>query len=112
MNHSRQVETQSPSAPAAGKKARKPGIPGFRWLVRRVRRITGQLARIGKPKIYRLKGYSTVTRINKKFRVERYQRRMRSVLVIAFVILLLTLFLIWTKPFQDLSEYFRMFGIE
>jgi len=66
---------------------------------------------ISKPKVYRLRGYTTTTRIDKKVRAEQKQRTLRNILVAAIFVLIMAVLLIVFNPFKDLREIFRMIGI-
>jgi len=64
-----------------------------------------------KPKVYRLRGYTTTTRVDKKVRTEQNQRTLRNILVAAICALILAVLLIIFNPFRDLKEIFRIIGI-
>lgn len=64
-----------------------------------------------KPKVYRLRGYTTTTKVDKKVRTEQNQRTLRNILVAAICVLILAVLLIIFNPFRDLREIFRMIGI-
>lgn len=63
-----------------------------------------------KPKVYRLRGYTTTSRVDKKVRSEQNQRTLRNILVAAICALVLVILLIIFNPFKDLREIFRIFG--
>lgn len=64
-----------------------------------------------KPRVYRLRGYTTTTRVDKKVHAEQNQRTLRNILVAAICALILVVLLIVFNPFKDLREIFRMIGI-
>lgn len=64
-----------------------------------------------KPRIYMLRGYTTTSRVDKKYNSEQNQRLLRNILVGAIFALLLSLLLILFNPFKDLREIFRIIGI-
>lgn len=64
-----------------------------------------------KPKVYRLRGYTTISRVNKKIQAEQNQRLLRNVLVAAIFAMILAILLIIFNPFRDLREILRMIGL-
>lgn len=64
-----------------------------------------------RPKVYRLRGYTTTARVDKKVRSEQSQRSLRNILVAAICVLILVVLLIIFNPFRDLKEIFRIIGI-
>lgn len=64
-----------------------------------------------KQKVYRLRGYTTTAKVDKKIRTEQNQRMLRNILVAAIFVLILAVLLIVFNPFKDLREIFRMIGI-
>lgn len=61
-------------------------------------------------RIYRLKGYTTVAKVNRQFHQERRQRTLRNILTaLMIVILLLILFAVY-NPLKDLDEWKRVWG--
>lgn len=64
-----------------------------------------------KPKVYRLRGYTTISRVDKKIRAEQNQRLLRNVLVAAIFAMILAILLIIFNPFRDLREILRMIGL-
>ncbi|MHB1485192.1 MAG: hypothetical protein ACYCYI_11075 [Saccharofermentanales bacterium] len=63
------------------------------------------------PKVYRLRGYTTTSKVDIKIRKEQNQRTLRNILVAAIFVLILAVLLIVFNPFKDLREIFRMIGI-
>ncbi|NLC83679.1 MAG: hypothetical protein GX749_01180 [Ruminococcaceae bacterium] len=63
-------------------------------------------------KVYRLKGYTTVAKVNRKYASERRQRILRRILTIIIAILTLILLFKLYNPFTDMGEWSRIFGID
>jgi hypothetical protein len=61
-------------------------------------------------RVFRLKGYTTVGKINRKFAQERQQRTLRNILTTLMVILLLILLFVIYNPFKDMSEFRKISG--
>ncbi len=70
------------------------------------------IRRVGQERVYRLKGYTTVAKINRKRQSERQQRFLRRALLILFAVLLAILLLNVYNPIQDLSEWYRIIGVK
>jgi hypothetical protein len=66
---------------------------------------------LGRPRVYRLKGYTTLRKVNRKLRAGRAQRSLWKVLLVALVVMAAAYFLLRLNPFQDMTEIFRMIGI-
>ncbi|MHB1452567.1 MAG: hypothetical protein ACYCYM_01255 [Saccharofermentanales bacterium] len=64
-----------------------------------------------KPRVYKLRGYTTTSRVDKKVRSEQNQRLLRNFLVAAVFVLIIAILLIIFNPLKDLRELFRMIGI-
>ncbi|MGI6545645.1 MAG: hypothetical protein ACOX2M_04285 [Fastidiosipilaceae bacterium] len=72
--------------------------------------LAQRLNRQGKAKIYRLKGYTSVARVNRKQRRDREHHRVVTVrIVLSLIALLLIAILIW-NPFSTLREFFHALG--
>lgn len=78
---------------------------------RPVKAKTKPIRRRSRQKVYRLKGYTTVAKINHKRQSERQQRFLRQLLVLLISILLLFLLFQLYNPIKDLSEWYRIIGI-
>lgn len=63
-------------------------------------------------KVYVLIGYTTKKNVDKKYRREKIMYRLRSVLVLAIVVVLLIMLYQAVIPLIDSSEYKQMLGIE
>lgn len=70
------------------------------------------IKRVGKERVYRLKGYTTVAKINRKRQSERQQRFLRRVLLILFAFLLVILLANVYNPIRDFTEWYRIIGIK
>jgi hypothetical protein len=70
------------------------------------------IRRVGQERVYRLKGYTTVAKINRKRQSERQQRFLRRLLLILFAVLLAILLLNVYNPIQNLSEWYRIIGVK
>ncbi len=78
----------------------------------RPRKPVGKIRRHSKQRVYRLKGYTTVAKINRKRQSERQQRFLRRLLIgIVFILLLILIFNLY-NPVRDLTEWYRIIGIE
>ncbi len=71
-----------------------------------------KLRRTGRERIYRLKGYTTVAKINRKRHAERQQRFLRKFLFVFIAILIVILLFTIYNPFKDMSELKKILGIE
>ena len=61
-------------------------------------------------RIYRLKGYTTVDKINRKFAQERYQRTLRNTLTFIMIVILLVILFVIYNPFTDVGELKKITG--
>lgn len=61
-------------------------------------------------RVFRLKGYTTVGKINRKFKQERQQRLLRNALTTLMVIILLIILVAIYNPFRDMSEFRKISG--
>lgn len=71
-----------------------------------------KLRRTGRERVYRLKGYTTVAKINRKRSAERQQRYLRKFLFVFIAVLIIILLFTIYNPFKDLSELKKILGIE
>ncbi|MDD2213927.1 MAG: hypothetical protein PHR21_05220 [Oscillospiraceae bacterium] len=74
------------------------------------RGVSSRLRRQGPNKIYRLKGYTTVTRVNRKRRRERLKRHTHNLISFAVIILALILLFIWLNPLPRLQDLLHALG--
>lgn len=70
------------------------------------------IKRNSKERVYRLKGYTTVDKINRKRNSEIKQRFLRRILVIIVSVLIIIILFNIYNPFKDLSEIFRILGLD
>lgn len=69
-----------------------------------------RMDRNGKAKIYRLKGYTSVARVNRKQRRDDARHRViRIRIVLTLIAVVLIMILIW-NPFPAIIEFFHAFG--
>jgi hypothetical protein len=61
-------------------------------------------------RIYRLKGYTTVDKINRKFQQERNQRTLRNILTFLMIVILLVVLIAIYNPFTNLDEWKKISG--
>jgi len=61
-------------------------------------------------RIYRLKGYTTVDKINRKFQQERNQRTLRNILTFLMIIILLVIVIAIYNPFTNIDEWKKISG--
>ncbi len=71
-----------------------------------------KLRRTGRERVYRLKGYTTVAKINRKRSAERQQRYLRKFLFVFIAVLIIILLFTIYNPFKDMSELKKILGIE
>jgi hypothetical protein len=77
----------------------------------RRRKKTPPIRRTGRQRVYRLKGYTTVAKVNRKHNAELQQQLLRKLLLFIGVILLLIILFHLFNPVSDLSELYRIIGI-
>lgn len=61
-------------------------------------------------RIYRLKGYTTVDKINRKFAQERAQRTLRNILTFLMIVILLVILFVIYNPFTNVDELKKISG--
>ena len=61
-------------------------------------------------RIYRLKGYTTIDKINRKFMQERRQRTLRNLLTFLMVLIFLVILFVIYNPFTDMNELKKITG--
>ena len=90
------VPQQKTSLPAiVGKKKKK--VPPIR--------------RKSRQRVYRLVGYTTVAKVNRKHKAEMQQQFLRKFLIYVAVILMIVVLFKVYNPFRDLTELYRILGI-
>ncbi len=70
------------------------------------------IKRLSRQRVYRLKGYTTVAKINHKRQSERQQRLLRHLLIVFISVLLIMLLFYLYKPVKDLTELYRIIGVK
>ncbi|MEA4888310.1 MAG: hypothetical protein VB070_02440 [Clostridiaceae bacterium] len=70
------------------------------------------IKRLSRQRVYRLKGYTTVAKINHKRQSERQQRLLRHLLIVFITVLLVMLLFYLYKPVKDLTELYRIIGVK
>lgn len=76
-----------------------------------IKSIPDKIKGLRKPRIYKLRGYTTTSRVDKKVKSEINQRILRNILIGLIFILIIALLMIIFNPFRDLREIFRIIGI-
>lgn len=71
------------------------------------------IRRTGRQRVYRLKGYTTVAKVNRKYKSEMQQSLLRKALIFIAVLLLIILLYNLYNPFNgtDITEWYRIIGI-
>ena len=89
-----------------------PDLLQFLDSYRKRRKADRSIRRNSRERVYRLKGYTTVAKVNRKRQSEKRQRLLRRVLI--SIIALLTLILLFQlyNPFKDLTEWYRILGVD
>jgi hypothetical protein len=70
------------------------------------------IRRHGREKVYRLKGYTTIAKVNRRRQSERQQRFLRRLMIGIIVILIIILLFNLYNPFTDLREWYRIIGVK
>jgi|LSQX01.2.fsa_nt_gb cell division protein FtsW (lipid II flippase) len=70
------------------------------------------IRRRSRQRVYRLAGYTTVSKINSRRKSERRQRALRQLLLILLIILVVILLFRLYNPIKDLAEWYRIIGIK
>jgi hypothetical protein len=65
-----------------------------------------------RPRVYRLKGYTTLKKVDRKLKAGRAQRALWRILFVAVLVLVVAYVLLQLNPFTNLPEIFRMIGIQ
>lgn len=71
------------------------------------------IRRKGRQRVYRLKGYTTVAKVNRKYKSEMQQTLLRKALILITILLVIILLYNLYNPFTntDLGEWYRIIGI-
>lgn len=75
-------------------------------------RKTKPIRRRGREKVYRLKGYTTIAKVNRRRQSERQQRFLRRLMIGIIVLLLVVLVYNLYNPFTNLGEWYRIIGVK
>jgi hypothetical protein len=70
------------------------------------------IRRRGRQRVYRLKGYTTMAKINRKRQSERQQRLLRHILIVIVVMLVVILMFNLYNPIRNLAEWYRIIGVD
>lgn len=89
-----------------------PGVSSFLSYYRKRRKADRAIRRNSRERVYRLKGYTTVAKVNRKRQSEKKQRLLRRVLIGIIAILTLVILFQIYNPFKDLSEWYRILGFD
>jgi hypothetical protein len=63
-------------------------------------------------RVYRLKGYTTVDKVNRKYQQQTYQRNLRNVLTTLMIAIVLIILFILYNPFKDSDEWKKITGMD
>lgn len=63
-------------------------------------------------RVYRLKGFTTVARITRKFHQENRQRKLRNLLTVLVIIIFVVVMLIIYNPIKDIPEWRKILGVD
>lgn len=70
------------------------------------------IRRRSRQRVYRLLGYTTVSKINSRRKSEKRQRLLRQLLLILIIVLVIILLFHLYNPIRDLTEWYRIIGIK
>lgn len=74
------------------------------------RGLPSLVRRHGRQKVYRLKGYTTIARVNRKRRREQLSYHRNQLIIWGIVILVIVLFFLWLNPIPKIQEFFKVIG--
>ncbi|MDD2427546.1 MAG: hypothetical protein PHR78_01910 [Eubacteriales bacterium] len=63
-------------------------------------------------RIYRLKGYTTVDKVNRKYQQQKYQRTLQNVLTTLMIAIVLIILFVLYNPFKDKEEWKKITGMD
>ncbi|MDD2440582.1 MAG: hypothetical protein PHN53_04830 [Eubacteriales bacterium] len=69
------------------------------------------IRRLSRQRVYRLQGYTTVSKINSRRKSEKRQRLLRQLLLYLIIILVVIMLFYLYNPIRDLAEWSRIIGI-
>lgn len=61
-------------------------------------------------RMYKLKGYTTYSKVKRKYQMERNQRLLRDLLTVLMIVILIVILAIIYNPFKDVAEFSKIFG--
>lgn len=61
-------------------------------------------------RMYKLKGYTTYSKVKRKYQMERNQRLLRDLLTVIMIIILIVILAIIYNPFKNAAEFSKIFG--
>ncbi|NMA18677.1 MAG: hypothetical protein GX939_08050 [Clostridiaceae bacterium] len=61
-------------------------------------------------RMYKLKGYTTYSKVRRKYQMERNQRLLRDLLTVVMIIILIVILAIIYNPFKNAAEFSKIFG--
>ena len=61
-------------------------------------------------KVYRLRGYTTIGKVNRKYQMERQQRFLRNLLTVLLIIILIVILAVIYNPIKDMAEMRKILG--
>lgn len=70
------------------------------------------IRRRSRQRVYRLLGYTTVSKINSRRKSEKRQRLLRQLLLMLIIVLVIILLFHLYNPIRDLTEWYRIIGIK
>ncbi len=70
------------------------------------------IKRSSRQRVYRLQGYTTVSKINRRRQSEKRQRLLRELIIMIMLVVVLILLFQVFNPFKDMSEWYRIIGID
>jgi len=63
-------------------------------------------------KLYRLKGYTTVDKVNRMYQHQKYQRTLRNLLTSIMIAIALIILFVLHNPFKDTQEWKKITGMD
>lgn len=63
-------------------------------------------------RLYRLKGYTTVDRVKRKFRQESQQSKIKNILTFLLILIIIIILLIRYNPVKDIAELRKILGLD
>ncbi|NLC39334.1 MAG: hypothetical protein GX763_00260 [Clostridiaceae bacterium] len=63
-------------------------------------------------RVYRLKGYTTVDKVNRMYQQQKYQRTLRNILTTIMIAIALIIIFVLYNPFKDTEEWKKITGMD